>query len=230
MSDLAYRIIHQDATLLAVDKPAGLTVHPGAGTAPGSTLTERVAADHPEVAGLERSGLVHRLDKGTSGVVVIARTPEAIAALSKQFAKRVVTKRYQALVGGRPEPAAAVLDAPITRHHADRLRMTVRPDGRAAETRYETVRTFGARATLLDVWPKTGRTHQIRVHLAALGHPIIGDATYGSGDPLLGRPFLHAAELQLTHPETGETLTLTAPLPPELLSYLETLDAETFDT
>lgn len=223
MSASEYQIIHQDDAVIAVNKPAGLTVHPGAGTPPGSTLIERVTADHPELGELERCGLVHRLDKGTSGVVLIARTAEATAALSQQFADRKVSKRYQALVTGIPHPAAAVLDAPITRHHADRLKMTVRPDGRPAETRYQAARTFGDRAALLDVWPKTGRTHQIRVHLASLGHPIIGDETYGTAEPALSRPFLHAAELTVAHPQSDEPLTVTAPLPPELLAYLDTL-------
>jgi 23S rRNA pseudouridine1911/1915/1917 synthase len=131
-----------------------------------------------------------------------------------------VWKRYQALTEGIPTERSAKIDAPITRHHADRTRMTVRPDGKASETDYEIVRTIGNRA-LLDVHPKTGRTHQIRVHLAALGTPIVGDAIYGTADPTLNRPFLHAAGLELLHPTTGEPLRFESPLPPELEKFLE---------
>lgn len=213
------KVIYEDDALVVIDKPAGLVVHPGAGTTE-PTLIDLLEAERPELKGLERSGLVHRLDKGTSGVLVVAKTPEAKATLSQQFADRKVQKRYQALVDGIPEQAEATIEAPITRHHADRTKMTVRPDGKAAETRYRVTRQVGKRA-LLDVYPKTGRTHQIRVHLAALGTPITGDATYGTAHSQLDRPFLHAAGLELTHPVTGERTVFESPLPPELEDYLE---------
>jgi 23S rRNA pseudouridine1911/1915/1917 synthase len=213
------KVIYEDETLVVIDKPAGLVVHPGAGTTE-PTLIDLLEDERPELQGLERSGLVHRLDKGTSGIVVIAKTPAAKAALSAQFADRKVQKRYQALVDGVPGESEATIDAPITRHHADRTRMTVRPDGKAAETRYQIDRVVGGRA-LLDVYPKTGRTHQIRVHLAALGTPITGDATYGTANPDLDRPFLHAAGLELEHPVSGQRAEFTAPLPPELTDFLE---------
>ena len=216
------KVLYEDNALLAVDKPAGLTVHPGAGTR-GETVIEQLAAEHPALAKVERSGLVHRLDKGTSGVLLLAKTDAAKAALGKQFADRLTKKRYVALVVGVPERVEAVIDAPITRHHAARKKMTGRPDGRAAETRYVVTKTFGTKYALLDVWPTTGRTHQIRVHLAALGHPIVGDPTYGTTADGLDRPFLHAAELQLDHPETGERLTVAAPLPAELSKFIKTL-------
>lgn len=212
------RIIYEDDALVVIDKPAGLVVHPGPGIRE-PTLIDRLEETRPELKGIERSGLVHRLDKGTSGLVMVAKTADAKAALSAQFATRQIRKKYQALVEGIPKEREASIDAPITRHHADRTKMTVRPDGKASETRYRVERVIGDRA-LLSVYPKTGRTHQIRVHLAALGHPIVGDATYGTADSQLKRPFLHAAGLELDHPATGERLVFESPLPPELMEVL----------
>lgn len=216
---LSIPIVYEDDSLLVVDKPAGLVVHPGAGTK-GETLTEQLLNDFPALRELPRHGLVHRLDKGTSGVLLLAKTATAATALGHQFADRSVKKRYRALVRGIPAEPTGVIDAPITRHHADRKKMAVRPDGRPAETRYRVVRRL-TDAALLDVFPSTGRTHQIRVHLAALGHPVVGDATYGSPNPELGRPFLHAAELTVSHPSTGRSMTFTAPLPEELTNFLK---------
>lgn len=216
---------HEDDSVLVVSKPAGLVTHP-AGSHHGTTLVDELERYWPDLTGadLPRAGLLHRLDKDTSGLLMIAKTPAAHAALSAQFADRTMGKRYVALVEGNPAQPAGVIDAPLTRHHADRTKMAIRPDGKAAQTRYETRRSWPGK-TLLDLWIRTGRTHQIRVHLAALGHPIVGDATYGAPAAGLSRQFLHAAELSFEHPRTGQTVTVTDPLPPELESYLEGLDA-----
>ncbi len=215
---------YEDAQLAVISKPAGLVVHPGAGTA-GLTLLDALAGRWPELGGLdgERAGLLHRLDKDTSGLLLVAKTEAAKANLSAQFATRAVSKRYQAVVHGRPAHATGAIDAPITRHHADRKRMAVRPDGKSAQTHYEVVSSAGG-FSLLDVRITTGRTHQIRVHLAALGHPIVGDQKYGRQTPPdqeLDRQWLHALELGFTHPSSGEPITVTDELPPELLEFLE---------
>lgn len=212
----------EDAHLVVVSKPAGLVVHPAASYT-GETLVDLIERQWPELTGgLARAGLLHRLDKDTSGLLIVAKTAESKEGLSKQLADRTMRKRYVALVTGVPAQAAGVIDAPMTRHHADRTRMAVRPDGKEARTRYEVTRSF-AEYALLDVWIETGRTHQIRVHLAALGHPVVGDATYGEAEGKLGRQFLHAAELGFTHPVTGQAVKVTDELPNELETYLEHL-------
>ncbi len=217
----ALKILYEDDALVAVSKPAGLVVHPGAGT--GNTLLDELAKRWPQTSSLDRGGLVHRLDKETSGIVLIAKTSESLAKLSSQFHDRTVWKEYEALVVGHLDSPEGVIDAPVTRHHADRKRMTVRPDGRQAVTRYKLITEYPG-ASLLSVHPETGRTHQIRVHLSALGHPIIGDAIYGKTDPMLSRHFLHAASLSFNHPETGERMTLKDKLPSELSQYLAKLE------
>ena len=206
--DLA--VLHEDAGMVVLDKPAGLTVHPGAGRATG-TLAHLLLARYPEmsgVGGLGRPGIVHRLDKGTSGVMVVARTAASYQRLSRAFAGRTVVKRYLAVVYGRPEANAGVVDAPIGRHRDRRKEMTVRPDGRPARTGY---RLLAARSgiALLELDLATGRTHQIRVHLKSIGHPLIGDPVYGEARwrglpraaqaPLrdFPRPALHAWRLAL---------------------------------
>ncbi len=221
--DLA--LIHQDAHLVVLDKPAGLTVHPGAGRATG-TLVHLLLAHYPEMGGVGgpgRPGIVHRLDKGTSGVMVVARNAAAYQLLSRAFANREVRKTYLAIVHGAPAPAAGVIAAPIGRHRERRMEMTVRADGRPARTAF---RTLAARngIALLEVDLATGRTHQIRVHLKSLGHPLVGDPVYGEARhrglpravqaPLrdFPRPALHAWRLALPAGlldggvgETGET-------------------------
>lgn len=206
--DLA--VLHEDAGMVVLDKPAGLTVHPGAGRATG-TLAHLLLARYPEMAGVGgpgRPGIVHRLDKGTSGVMVVARTAASYQRLSRAFAGRTVIKRYLALVYGRPDANAGVVDAPIGRHRERRKEMTVRPDGRPARTGY---RLLAARSgiALLELDLATGRTHQIRVHLKSIGHPLIGDPVYGEARwrglprsaqaPLrdFPRPALHAWRLAL---------------------------------
>jgi 23S rRNA pseudouridine1911/1915/1917 synthase len=206
--DLA--VLHEDAGMVVLDKPAGLTVHPGAGRATG-TLAHLLLARYPEMAGVGgpgRPGIVHRLDKGTSGVMVVARTAASYQRLSRAFAGRAVIKRYLAVVYGSPDASAGVVDAPIGRHRERRKEMTVRPDGRPARTGY---RVLAARSgiALLELDLATGRTHQIRVHLKSIGHPLIGDPVYGEARwrglprsaqvPLrdFPRPALHAWRLAL---------------------------------
>lgn len=225
-----FGVIHEDDDVIVVDKPAGLVVHPGAGN-PDRTLVNGLLARYPELAGVgeeSRPGIVHRLDAGSSGLLVVARTDDAVAALVAQFADRSAGRRYDALVWGHPEAAHGIVDAPIGRDPGDPLRMALVADGRPARTEYELVRKLLAPAAvaLLSCRLNTGRTHQIRVHLAGVGHPLVGDPTYGPRRPVLGldRPFLHAAELSFTHPRTGERLTFTSPLPPDLARLLDTLD------
>lgn len=226
MSTIDFAVCYEDAELAVISKPAGVVVHPGAGTA-GPTLLDALAKRWPELSSLDggRVGLLHRLDKDTSGLLLIAKTEAAKTHLGTQFAERRITKRYQALVHGRPNHPTGRIDAPITRHHTDRKRMTVRPDGKSAQTSYE-VLSSGNGFSLLNVWITTGRTHQIRVHLAALGHPVVGDAKYGhhtEPDQALGRQFLHAAELGFTHPQSGEPVSVTDELPDDLQQFLDSM-------
>ncbi len=220
-------VIYEDADLVAIHKPAGMVVHPAHGSERG-TLVNAALARWPEmrrVSGEERAGVVHRLDKDTSGVLVMGKTPAALKALQAQFKARTVTKRYVALVEGIPESSRGVIDAPIGRDPRQRKRMAVIPQGRPAITHYAVAEMFAAHS-LLDVEPLTGRTHQIRVHLAWLGHPVVGDRVYGRrkpGIPLPNRIFLHAAELQVDSPSTGKRLIFLAPLPAELVAVLDDL-------
>jgi 23S rRNA pseudouridine1911/1915/1917 synthase len=219
-------VIYEDQHLLAVNKPAGMVVHPAPGHSSG-TLVNALLAYCPQVAdvgGLERSGLVHRLDKDTSGVILVAKDEETYRALQRQFKRRQVQKTYLALVKGRVEPQEGIIEAPVGRDRRERKRMAVRRSGRPAVTRYRTVRTF-RHHTLLEVYPRTGRTHQIRVHLSWLGHPLVGDPVYGRRRQqlLTDRHFLHAQGLEFTHPVTRKSVTLVAPLPEELASVLRQL-------
>jgi len=227
-------LLHEDPDLVVLAKPAGLTVHPGAGR-PSGTLAHRLLAHYPEMAGVGgpgRPGIVHRLDRDTSGVMVVARTPAAYARLSRAFAAREVQKRYFALTYGAPKPPSGTITAPIGRHPTKRQEMTVRPDGRPAWTGYATLAARSGIALLaLDL--KTGRTHQIRVHLKSLGHPLIGDPVYGEARwkalprPLQAalrdfpRPALHAWRLAFRHPTTGEPVAFEAPVPADLTELWE---------
>ena len=217
-------IVYEDDHLLAVDKPAGLTTHPAPGHETG-TLTNTLLAHLPglaEVGDPSRPGIVHRLDKDTSGLLLVAKTHQAHRDLSAQFKKRTVAKTYLALVIGSVSPPEGVIQAPVGRHFTRRKEMAVVQGGRDAETRYKTVSSYDG-YTLLNVTPHTGRTHQIRVHMAAIGHPVVGDATYGKRHPRLRRHFLHAASLRFRHPNSGEEMELTAPLPEDLSSFLNSL-------
>ena len=217
-------IVYDDPDLIVVSKPAGLTVHPAPGH-PDRTLVNAVLALAPDVVDAGdalRPGIVHRLDKDTSGLIVVAKNEEAHADLSRQFKERSVSKGYAALVQGAPEPAAAVIDAPIGRHPVHRKRMAVVSSGRSALTRYTTVERLRGFA-LLDVRPSTGRTHQIRVHLASIGHPVAGDEMYGRSQAGLGRQFLHANLLGFRLPSSGEEIELTVDLPEDLERFLQAL-------
>jgi len=225
----ALRVLHQDESLIVIDKPAGLTVHPGAGR-PTGTLVHRLLAHFPDLEGVGgpgRPGIVHRLDKDTSGVLVVARTQAAYRSLQEAFSSRRVDKRYLALVYGAPEPPDGRVDAPIGRHPDRRTRMAVRPDGRSALSRYRTLAAARGLA-LLEVDIATGRTHQIRVHLKSIHHPIVGDPTYGEArwkslDPRVRRPLsafprpaLHAWTIAFDHPATGARVAFEAPVPDDL--------------
>jgi 23S rRNA pseudouridine1911/1915/1917 synthase len=236
---LPLAIVFEDADLLVVDKPAGLVTHPGAGRASG-TLAAAALAHAPEMAGVGgpgRPGIVHRLDKGTSGLIVLSKSPRAYASLVAQLAAREVTRRYVCLVHGRVRREAGAVDLPIGRDPRSRVRMAVVPEGRGkrAVTQYrvlERLRDF----TWLECRLLTGRTHQIRVHLASLGHPVAGDPTYGrrpsratsmpeGAEALAGLDgvALHAAGLAFVHPATGERVEFTAPLPERIGRVLSRL-------
>ncbi len=215
-------VVYQDADLLVVDKPAGLTVHPGPGH-PRHTLVNAILAlcsDLSGIGGELRPGIVHRLDKDTSGLMMVAKNDAAHQSLSRQLKEREVDKRYLALVVGTPRPPEGVIEAPIGRDPLHRQRMAVVPGGRAAVTRYRVREVVGG-FSLLEVRPATGRTHQIRVHLASVGHPIVGDRVYSRRRaPFLDRQFLHACSLAFRHPTTGELLEFTSPLPQDLQEAL----------
>jgi 23S rRNA pseudouridine1911/1915/1917 synthase len=220
-------VVHEDAAVVVVDKPAGLVVHPGAGHSSG-TLVNALLDRFPELAEVgdpARPGIVHRLDRDTSGLLVVARTPAAYDALVGALAAHEVERRYQALVWGIPESARGVVDAPVGRSTRVRTRMAVREGGKPARTAYHVEEAFPAEGVaLLTCTLETGRTHQIRVHLAAIGHPVVGDLVYGSARARstlwLDRPFLHAGHLAFAHPATGELVVFESPLPPELASVL----------
>lgn len=219
-------VLYEDDQVLVVNKPAGLVVHPAPGHRSG-TLVNALLAHYPELAqgDTERPGIVHRLDKDTSGVLVVAKNTAALEFLQRQFRRREVQKEYLALVHGHPDSTRGIIGAPIGRDPRHRQRLWVVPDGRPATTEFEVIERF-AGYTLLLVRPVTGRTHQIRVHLAAIGHPVVGDPVYGprrSGRDLpLKRHFLHAWRLTLTLPD-GRRMTFEAPLPPDLEETLAVL-------
>jgi 23S rRNA pseudouridine1911/1915/1917 synthase len=215
-------IVYQDDELLVIDKPAALAVHAGSGTVGQATVAD-FARLHTSDPDAERPGIVHRLDLDTSGLMIIAKTPEAKQALQQSFANRSVKKTYQALVVGAPDRDEAVIRLPLERDPAHPMRRAVVPGGRDAVTRYHSVAHFPG-YTQIEATPETGRTHQLRVHFAAIGHPIAGDTTYGPRQRPLGlkRHFLHAAGLSFTTP-SGVALQLSSPLPAELAKVLRDL-------
>jgi len=224
-------ILHEDADLIVVDKPAGLVVHPAPGHARG-TLVHALLHHCRELAGVGgvlRPGIVHRLDRGTSGVLVAAKSDAAHQSLAEQFRDHTIERRYLAFVRGLPGSDAGRVERAIGRHRSDRKRMSVRSRaGRDALTDWRVLRRFArAACSLLEVAPATGRTHQIRVHLASAGLPILGDPVYGRGGgrPAAGRAALHAARLSFRHPRSGEPLRFEAPLPPDLRALLAELEA-----
>jgi 23S rRNA pseudouridine1911/1915/1917 synthase len=221
-------VLHEDADLLAVNKPAGRVVHPGPGVVHGTVVAAALGHTGGPLADLgepERPGVVHRLDRETSGVLVLAKTAEAGRALQAAFRERAVEKEYLAVVRGVPAAPRGTIDAPLGRHPRHRVRRAIVEGGRAAVTHWERVESDpGQTCTLLRVRIETGRTHQIRVHLASRGHPVLGDPLYGGRhyrrlDPVpvpAGRILLHAHRLVLAHPRTGERLALVAPIPDDL--------------
>ena len=220
---IALAVVHEDDDVLVVDKPPGLVVHPGSGNWAG-TLLNALLHHAPATASLPRAGIVHRLDKDTSGLLVVAKNEAAQAELVRQLQARSVKRTYVALVRGHLE-APATVDAPIGRHPVHRTRMAVVASGKPAVTHLR-VREAFARHTLLECDLETGRTHQIRVHLASIGHPIEGDPVYGGrGERLLPRQALHAWKLAFRHPRTGEAMRFESPLPADLRALLARLRA-----
>ncbi len=222
--DLPLKVLYKDADVVVLDKPSGLVVHPGAGNASG-TLANALLHHFPEMAGIgapERAGIVHRLDKDTSGVMVAARSARAYDSLVGQFRRKDVWKTYLGLVRGRVTAPEGRIDWPIGRHATDGKRISVRSrHAKDAETYFRVLETFPDE-TLLEIRPTTGRTHQIRVHLAAAGHPIVGDRLYGRRKDGRTEPrlFLHAHVISFLHPATGERLEFASPLPPDLEEVL----------
>jgi 23S rRNA pseudouridine1911/1915/1917 synthase len=230
-------IVHEDKHVLVLDKPAGLVVHPGAGN-PDSTLQNALLAHDPALAKLPRAGIVHRLDKDTSGLLIVARTLPARTALVRMLEEREIHREYEAVCRGVMTGGGTV-DAPIDRHPTDRVRMAIREGGREAVTHYRVIRRFRAH-THVRVQLETGRTHQIRVHLAHIGYPLVGDKVYGGrlalpkggGEELrqalreFPRQALHAARLQLAHPVTGKPLEVVAPLAADMVGLLAILAAD----
>lgn len=222
-------IVHDDDDIVVVDKPSGVAAHPSLGW-DGPTVLGALAAGGYRIAttgAAERQGVVHRLDVGTSGLMVVAKTESAYTALKRAFKEREVEKIYHTVVQGHPDPLAGTIDAPIGRHPSHSWKFAVRPEGKDSVTHYETLEAFPG-ASLLEVHLETGRTHQIRVHMAAHRHPCVGDPLYGA-DPTMSarlgltRQWLHARELSFTHPLTGEWVTFTSEYAPDLAAALAIL-------
>jgi 23S rRNA pseudouridine1911/1915/1917 synthase len=228
--DLA--IVYEDDAIVVVDKPVGVAAHPSPGW-DGPTVIGGLAATGHRIAtsgAAERQGVVHRLDVGTSGLMVVAKTEGAYSSLKAAFRERLVDKRYRAVVQGHPDPLRGTIDAPIDRHPTSAYKFAVVAGGRPSITHYETVEAFRA-ASLLDIRLETGRTHQIRVHMAAVRHPCVGDLQYGADPTLaarlgLSRQWLHAARLSFAHPEDGRPVSFTSPDPADLAEALARLRAE----
>lgn len=227
-ADVEFAVVHEDEHVVVVDKPPGLVVHPGAGNLTG-TLANGLLHRFPDIEDVGdrmRPGIVHRLDAGSSGLLVVARTQDAADRLIEQFADHSATRVYDAMVWGVPEASHGIIDAPLGRSRSDPLRMAVVADGRPSRTDYQVVGTYSepAQVSRLECRLETGRTHQIRVHLSSINHPLLGDPTYGQRRPNLGlgRPFLHAAQLQFVHPGTGKRVTYHSPLAADLRAWLDT--------
>ena len=220
--DIPLAVVYQDTDLVVIDKPAGLAVHPGPGH-PDQTLVNGLLALCPDIQGIGgeiRPGIVHRLDKDTSGLMIAAKNEAAHHDLSRQIKDRAVRKGYLALVEGLPSTDKGIIDVPVGRDPRRRTRMAVTAGGRESRTGYRLLEQAG-RYSLLELQLHTGRTHQARVHLAWLGHPLLGDAVYGRRSPLLPRHFLHAHRLAFAHPATGEPLEFNSALPDDLVAALE---------
>ncbi len=218
-------IIYENDDLLVIDKPAGMIVHPAAGNWSG-TLVNAILAHCPDLAGIKgslRPGIVHRLDKDTSGLIVAAKNDAAQLSLSKQIKNREVVKVYLALINGQLSPREGAIEGPIGRHPKDRKKMAIVSDGREARTQYKVVE-YAKEYTLLEVRLETGRTHQIRVHLSSIGYPVAGDSTYGGKSSLIKRQFLHAHRLGFCMPTDGEYVEFKSDLPDELQEVLNELN------
>ena len=228
---MAPKIIFEDDNILVIDKPSGLVVNRADTTGQIETLQDWIDSKYSmfgEEEFASRSGIVHRLDKDTSGILVIAKTPEAFTNLKNQFKGREVVKKYLALAHGKVEPSEGTINAPIERSPFNRMHFGVFPGGREAQTAYKTNKTYTS-YTLLELTPHTGRTHQIRVHLKYINHPIVSDPIYGGRKnyqadlKFCPRLFLHAAYLRIKHPVTGEVLEFNSPLPSDLDTVLKLL-------
>ncbi len=225
------RVVHEDDHLIVVDKPVGVAAHPSPGWEGPTVIGGLVAAGHRvSTSGAEeRQGVVHRLDVGTSGLMVVAKSERAYTVLKDAFRERTIDKRYHALVQGHPDPHTGTVDAPIDRHPTSAYKFAVVAGGRDSVTHYETIEAY-RHATLLDIHLETGRTHQIRVHVAALKHPCVGDITYGA-DPTLAkklgleRQWLHAVRLSFAHPGDGSWVQFESPYAPDLQAALDTIAA-----
>nr|MBO2507690.1 RNA pseudouridine synthase [Bacillota bacterium] len=223
-------VVYEDEDLLVINKPRGMVVHPAPGHETGTLVNALLAYsdDLSLVAGTSRPGIVHRLDKDTTGLMLVAKTDAAHRTLSAELKKRLIERRYLALVHGVPEVPHGMIDAPIGRHPEDRIRMAVRPDGRSAWTEFWVRERFGQAYSLVECKLYTGRTHQIRVHMAYIGHPVAGDPLYGPRQTLegLGGQALHAYRLSFTHPRTRERMTFQCPPPEDFQQALERLRAQ----
>jgi 23S rRNA pseudouridine1911/1915/1917 synthase len=225
--DIPLSILYEDADLLVIDKPAGMTVHPAPGHYSG-TLVNAILAHipNPDAAEGVRPGIVHRLDKDTSGIILVAKNPVAHVKLATQFKNRTITKLYQTLVRGHVKTEKGIIEAEIGRDPKVRQRMAVVAEGRPARTEYRVLRHLGD-YTLLEIKPLTGRTHQIRVHLAAIGFPVVGDAVYGSNSDFVKRQFLHAFKLGFRMPSSGEYREFISELPSDLTKALADIEEKT---
>ena len=231
---IALDIVFEDDDLLVINKPAGLVVHPGAGN-PAGTLMNGLLHHAASLEEVPRAGIIHRIDKETSGLLLVAKSDTAFQSLAEQFASRTIRKFYTALVRGIPDPVEGSIEAPIGRHPVHRLRMTVRAEGRDARTDFQVIRQWEV-ASMVRLRIHTGRTHQIRVHMKHLDHPVLGDKLYGykppakTGFPEVPRVMLHAARLELGHPVSGQPFKMEVPLPEDFSAVIDALDGDIRET
>ncbi len=225
-------IVYEDSSILVIDKPAGIVVHPAPGHTSGTLVNALLhhCKDLKGIGGVERPGIVHRLDKDTSGLLLVAKSDSALQSLSQQFKERTIKKIYLAITKGKVKPSRGTINVPIGRHKINRKKMSSNiSQGREAETKYEVIKQNN-KASLVRLFPKTGRTHQIRVHLASLGYPILGDSLYGGNPgkelPSIPRQALHAYQIEFEHPQNNNVLQFQSPLPPDLGSYARKILAQ----
>jgi len=228
---LDLEFLYEDSDIVAVNKPAGISVHPSGGNRRGTLVNGLIAqiSDLSEIGGVERPGIVHRLDKDTSGIILVAKNDYAHHHLGEQFKERKLEKKYLALVFGQPKSTNGVIEGPIGRDPRNRKRMAIIADGKYARTSYKILQQT-SKQSLLEVHLDTGRTHQIRVHMASIGHPIIGDRTYGGKSPMINRQFLHAHKISFVHPRTNKTVSLAAGIPNDLRAAIDLITDDKSDT